>query len=115
MVILLILAVIGNMYKEGGRRGDKGFVWTGKEPNGAEKITEEREQEKRVGKDSTLKYVAAGEDSTLKDVGVGEDSTLKDVAVGRDPPNIAVVRGEQRYLIDLALDNRQMPELEDAD
>ena len=97
MVILLILAVIGNMYKKGGRRRDKGFVWTGKELNGAEKITEEREQEKRVGK----------------------DSTLKDVAVGRDPPNIAVVRGEQRLdmlrLIDLVPENRQMPELEDAD
>ena len=99
MVILLIsiLAVIGNMYKEGGRRGDKGFVWTGKEPNGAEQRTEDRDREKRVG----------------------EGSSLKDAAVGRDPPNIAVVRGEQRLdmlrLIDLVPENRQMPELEDAD
>ena len=100
-----------NMYKEGGKRGDKGFVWTFKTPE--EIAKEKRKREKRLQEQeearSKLKFVSVY--SNTED----EEPRKKDVAVGRDNPNVAVVHGEQRYLIDLGRQEEPpMPQLEEA-
>ena len=98
-----------NMYKEGGKRGDRGFVWTFKTPE--EIVEEKRKREKRLQEQeearSKLKFV-----SVYSNTG-DEGPRKKDVAVGRDNPNIAVVQGEQCYLIDLGRQREpRIPQLE---
>ena len=101
-----------NMYREGGRRGDKGFVWTCK---GEEEMLED---DRRRVTDEQEEVRAKLESVRIQDnVGDEGGARSKDVAVGRDKPDVGVVYGEQRMeglqLIDLRPRQGPMPPVED--
>ena len=104
-----------NMYREGGRRGDKGFVWTCK---GEEEMLEDDRRRQRVT-DEEEEVRAELESVKLEEnVGAEGGATCKDVAVSRDKP-VGVVYGEQRMeglaLIDLRPQQGPMPDLYDSE
>ena len=105
-----------NMYREGRRRGDKGFVWTCK---GEEEMLEDDRRRERVT-DEEEEVRAKLESVRIQDnVGDEGGAKCKDVAAGRDKPDVCVVYGEQRMeglrLIDLRPQQGPMPPLEDAE
>ena len=104
-----------NMYREGGRRGDKGFVWTCK---GKEEMLEDERRRQRVTHEE--EEVSAELESVKLEENVGAEGgeESKDVAVSRDKP-VGVVYGEQRMeglaLIDLRPQQGPLPDLYDSE
>ena len=69
-----------NMYREGGRRGDKGFVWTCK---GEEEMLEDDRRRQRVTDEEEEVRAELKSVKLEENVGAEGGATCKDVVVSR--------------------------------